>query len=554
LRPFDGLSHDRILKVMEAVIQIRGGKTCAVDSSGTVLQTVKEHNFLAGDRVLVKDGIVQFVYRKKTYAIGIVCAFFHSDVILKYPHYPNFQTNSYRSDGLQIGDRAIVLLESTGVATIIRYFSDAPSQDLALIMELYHHNAAAPFQGGTIGVNHYTKPFEDLTHFDTFTVDPECSIDLDDAISLDPIKQILYVHIVDIASSITAGSTLDEVMFRHGSTLYLAEENRHLLPNDVVDTLSLNAGMPRRAITVEMKIGTHGDVESYEIYPSMILVKRRLNYDELEALKSLEPYNMLLSFTNKNPLPLDIPSLLLDVDGDGKLIGTRHLYSNDDSHRMVSCAMIAANFAVSAHLEKLGIKMPNRFHNAPSGIVSTEVEAITHNSIVDSFIAVKKWRPAVYDLHKKGHFGLGLTSYVHFTSPMRRYPDVIIHRLLAGVIYDKDWLDVAIEFMNDRLMFVKNLQKYYNSVKLRRFLTSNNESLTVYVTNVSRAGISWYDPKYLLNGFCHVANIDKGVFWHFNGAALTSDKSTITVVSKLQSSEIKYDYGTLSYKISLATL
>jgi ribonuclease R len=318
-----------------------------------------------------------------------------------------------------------------------------------------------------------------------------------------------------------------------------------------VGELSLNKGVERRAITVEMTINMLGGISAYEIYPSTIVVKDRYSYEEFADLAHTLPFSWLQSFAEKHKetLPLAIPGLALTVDESGCLTDLNAVHSNDVAHRMISCAMIAANFTVSAHLTKKGVLLPNRFHETPNGLFQSDIEAVTHNPVVDSFLAVKKWRPARYDLHASGHFGLGIPSYVHFTSPMRRYPDVLVHRILAGVQYSFESLTKKIDAINDRAINVRGLQKYYTSLKIARYLEIGQHLRSVYIIGVSRAGVQWYSPDYLINGFCHVSKIGKGIRWDFDGSSLHSNGVHLRVGELLNVESVAYDFSSCKYEI-----
>jgi ribonuclease R len=533
---------------MNGTIQIRAGKTLVVDASGVVLRALPgSHDFLVGDTVTLADPVT-LVSRKRQVSVGIVKTFSPHGIFLTFPWHPGFQTYVRIAQRVSHGDRVIVVLESTGAVTVIDCFSGDEVDDVPVLLRLYSLvDSAVPFLAGAPGPARYSAPFADLSHLDTFTVDPVTSVDLDDAISIDVERRRLYVHIVDIVHGLTPG--LETAMFRHGSTLYLPNDSVHLLPHESVSSMSLNVGVTRHAITVEMTLGETWDISQYAIYPSTIVVKRRLNYEQLDMLKGEPPYTFLAEFAGAHvdKVPLDLPGLVT-VDGVPHAVS-----SNDLSHRMIACAMIATNVTVSAHLVSAGVVIPQRFHEAPRGLFASDVPPVTGDSVVDSYLAAKKWRSAVYDLHRHGHFGLGVENYVHFTSPLRRYADVFIHRLLAGTVYDPTWLETAVDALNDRAKFVRGLHKYAGTLRMAHYLLANPDLLrSVYATAVSRAGVSWYSPQFLINGFTHVSKLGTAGRWELKGDCLEYGTLRIVVGTLCNVRSVKYDFSTGTYDLEFS--
>ena len=136
---------------------------------------------------------------------------------------------------------------------------------------------------------------------------------------------------------------------------------------------------------------------------------------------------------------------------------------------------------------------------------------MTGNAAVDSFIRVKQYARARYAVDEKGHFGLGLTDYVHFTSPMRRYADVVVHRLLAGLSVDD--LEGQVQRMNHQARQVNTLQDLYERWKITRHLATLTVRPVVYITSVHKAGVQWFMPSLSLNGFSHVSTLVPSQFW-----------------------------------------
>lgn len=548
---------------MEGTIQIRAGRAVCVNQDGSVFPVGNGpdsgQRLMAGDHVILRSGgEVRLIARTPVWTVGVVVKVVAvENVEVETPMFAPFRT-AVTLGGASVGDRTIVYLDEEGGAQAYGVYPSGAAYDAILLRTLYSQttipaNVAAALRGE--GASYYTINDQvDHRDLDTFTVDPETSIDLDDAISIDASAGVLYVHIVDIHRAIPVGSDLDESMCRFGSTLYLANEHtEHLLPSGILRSCSLDVGMERIAITVRMTLDGSGAIVDYGIYPSVIRVKRRMAYRDLRAEGWLWDRASVSS-----AVTLAIPGLDLRVGADGRLQAMEAIATNDPAHRIVSFAMIAANFVVSAHLRRHGVALPNRFHEAVRGLEAGDVATVTGNPTVDAYLAVKRWHPARYDVERAGHFGLGLREYCHFTSPMRRYADVLVHRILAGVRYDGEWLASTVDRLNDRLMSVKRIHSYYRVIKIARFLTgraADGVALVVYATKVARSGVSWFSPDFLVNGYTHVSRIGDGRRWMSVGEdRLRGGDVEIRVGTRFRVVGLSYDFGNGIYQGSLEPL
>ena len=162
----------------------------------------------------------------------------------------------------------------------------------------------------------------------------------------------------------------------------------------------------------------------------------------------------------------------------------------------------------------------------------------THNEVVDSFLLVKRFSRACYSIDEKGHFGLGLTDYVHFTSPMRRYADVLVHRLLAGISVPN--LGEQVEHLNHRSRIVRSLQDLYERWKVHRYLATLPGPHTVYITDVKPAGLLWFMPSLMLNGFCHVSMLRPVQYWNLGaGSSLQIGAAYQAEVASIEKDEVR---------------
>jgi ribonuclease R len=209
--------------------------------------------------------------------------------------------------------------------------------------------------------------------------------------------------------------------------------------------------------------------------------------------------------------------------------------------------MILANLTVSKHLSEKGVVLPNRFHESLRGMQLGPEFKTTGNVHVDSFIMVKRYARACYAVDKKGHFGLGLTDYVHFTSPMRRYADVVVHRILAGIVYED--LEAEVAWINHRSTVVRSCQNIYLDWKKLRYLSSLPGPHTVWVTGVSKSGILWFMPSLSLNGFVHVSSIEPRQYWVYDGISLNGSDVRISVGDRLHANVC--DISLITSEVSL---
>lgn len=458
--------------------------------------------FLPGDHI--EEGEYRLIRRIPQPLIAIR----NPPTSLYFPQAPWFSPT-----GLSIsGTKGLVTCHEDGTYSV---FSD-PLGDAALLSAAYK---ASPLRDPPPLLENgdplYTRT-DVVDHSDlyTFTIDPTTSVDFDDAISV--VENTVYVHIVDIAAaSLTA---VEETRLRsYCQTLYLANEATcHLLDDATASHgLSLIVGEPRSVITVAMDTDpSTGSIRSSSLYRSIIVVKRRYTYEEVselvhtqEALQTLHRLTTLRSLALEYRLAL--PSVRFTVE-DGRLCEVVAEDTNDAAHSLVATAMIMANLVVSLRLKEKGIDIPNRFHASLQGLPPSP--AVTGHIGVDSYLRVKRYARASYAVDERGHFGLGLTDYVHFTSPMRRYADVVIHRLLAGIRYAD--LDAEVTAMNRQALVVRGLQGLYRTWNLVRHLATLEGDHIVYIVGVKpRGGIYWFLPSLSLDGFAHISTLLPRQFW-----------------------------------------
>ncbi len=322
----------------------------------------------------------------------------------------------------------------------------------------------------------------DLTKEEIFTIDGEDAKDFDDAVSIKKIKEgyELGVHIADVGAYVPIGSAIDEEAMRRGTSVYFPTSVLPMLPEVLSNGIcSLQEGVERLTLSCVMKVDKKGNVISYNIFESVIKSKARLTYTEAFGVKEGETnkasrvkkslmlmYELSEILEKKKEklgyLDFEIPESQFIFDEEGKAIGVEKRERNS-AHRLIEDFMVLANETVAKAFNLKGVPFVYRVHESPKkeklasvcdfmkglGIKVPQipeditpdyyqkllalVEGEDYQSIVNK-VLLRSMQKAKYTNQNLGHFGLALEYYCHFTSPIRRYPDLTIHRII------KEWL------------------------------------------------------------------------------------------------------------------
>lgn len=334
----------------------------------------------------------------------------------------------------------------------------------------------------------------DLRGWLTVTIDGESARDFDDAVSIERLPDgsyVLGVHIADVSHYVLEGSALDAEAYERGTSVYFPERVLPMLPEALSEDLcSLKPGVDRLALSVLMKLDRRGELLAYELCESVIRSRARLTYtfvnealagrarslsgvvsmlDEdllprlLGALRAMAELAQILIARRqeRGAIDFDLPEPVVLFDDEGRIGGIVRAERNL-AHRMIEEFMILANETVARHLTERNVPMIYRVHEPPEEERVREFlalvralgfsiprrglrEARDFQQLVRQFagqreggvlslLLLRSFRPAVYTTVNRGHFGLALECYTHFTSPIRRYPDVIVHRALRRLL------------------------------------------------------------------------------------------------------------------------
>ena len=335
---------------------------------------------------------------------------------------------------------------------------------------------------------------KDIRSLPTVTIDGERAKDFDDAVSIKLTEHgyKLWVHIADVGFYVGWNSVLDEEARKRGTSVYFPDRVIPMLPKELSEDLcSLRPGVERLAFTVEMDFDRKGERIGAKLYPSLIKSDERMTYtsvrkilvdhdrDEREKyeylLQDFELMNELCGILRemrleRGSLDFDLPEpeVLLDLQGKPEAIlrAERNL-----AHMIIEEFMIAANEAVAGHLESLGMPSLYRIHEEPDPMKLEEIMKVMHPSSkarrkslkaedfsrllmeikgtpgeeIINYMILRSLKQARYSPVNVGHFGLASACYTHFTSPIRRYPDLVVHRIVREALTKKHLSDKRIK-------------------------------------------------------------------------------------------------------------
>lgn len=345
----------------------------------------------------------------------------------------------------------------------------------------------------------------DLRNEVIFTIDGDDTKDIDDAISIEKLENGNYklgVHIADVSYYVKEGTALDDDAYLRGTSVYLADRVIPMLPHKLSNGIcSLNPGVDRLAMSCVMEIDNEGKTVDYQIFESVIKSKIQMTYKKVNLIleeniipEGYEPYveklhlmselaNILRKMKEKRgyiDFNIDEPKIIVDNDGKAIDVVKRN---RGVGEKIIEDFMIAANETVASHIYFMDLPFLYRIHGEPNEekisnflkfvsvlgyrvkLSTKEIYPTTLQELLSqlqekpeyqilSSMLLRCMQKAVYDKTNIGHFGLGSKCYTHFTSPIRRYPDTTVHRLLKRYLFlnqmDKD----TVEYLDNKLVYI----------------------------------------------------------------------------------------------------
>lgn len=318
----------------------------------------------------------------------------------------------------------------------------------------------------------------DLRDLPFMTIDGITAKDFDDAVCCVRKGQatILYVSIADVADYVKKDSDLDQEAYRRSTSVYLPNECIPMLPERLSNDLcSLNPHIPRLTLTAEIHFNTNGEFLRAHFYESVIKSHKRATYEEVQAyfddgsdgafdpeleksltlMKSLA-HQLMDQAKARGILGFDLPEAEVIFDAHGKIQNIQKA-QRFFSHKLIEVFMIAANVAVAQYFTVMGLPLVYRVHDKPDDMkiqnffevvnnlgLSRQLQGFHPGDFFESLkghpketflqtVFLRSLKQAIYDSQNIGHYGLALEDYAHFTSPIRRYPDLLVHRQIKAL-------------------------------------------------------------------------------------------------------------------------
>lgn len=342
---------------------------------------------------------------------------------------------------------------------------------------------------------------KDLTNLNIFTIDGEDAKDLDDAVSISKNSDGLYhlgVHIADVSYYVKPNSIVDKEAYRRGTSVYFPNLVLPMLPKQLSNGIcSLNEKTTKLTMSVFIDIDKEGDVKKYEICESFINSKHRMTYTDVfkiinndkemcEKYKDIQKDILVMNELSKiltkkrnklGAINFDIPEPYFKVDKNGNILDLIERERND-AHKLIENFMVTANECVADYAVKNKIPFVYRTHEKPYeeklndfisycdslgfnfkinlknyspldfSVFLNSLEEGTTKDVI-SKVLLRTMQKAKYTPSCQGHFGLASKCYCHFTSPIRRYPDLVVHRMLKLSLKNK----LTGKVKNDMLVF-----------------------------------------------------------------------------------------------------
>jgi ribonuclease R len=455
---------------------------------------------------------------------------------------------------------------------------DEPGVDTRIIIRKYgipdEHGPEAVAEATRLGSAVRESDIRGRTDFRntlTVTIDGEHARDFDDAITLDRLPNGNYwlgVHIADVAHYVPEGGALDEEAYERGTSVYFPERAVHMFPAELATGLcSLNPDVDRLVQSCLMEIDRRGEVVRYEMHDGVIHSDARMTYTEVNAIVSdhdpevtkryrdlvplFEMMRELFEILNRRrhrrgsiDFDLKEPEIVLDDEG---MVEEIIALERNVAHRIIEEFMLVANETVAQYLSDNDVPTLYRIHEDPDplkveqfqefistlgyalGAETDQIRPRHFQKIVEkmrgtpeekpiAFLMLRTMQKARYDAENLGHFGLAAASYTHFTSPIRRYPDLVVHRTLRefrhGAMNEDrqteltDDLPEVARHTSERERRADDAERELVQWKKVRFMADKvGDEFDGYITGVTAFGLYIELIEHFVEGMVHISTM-----------------------------------------------
>jgi len=454
---------------------------------------------------------------------------------------------------------------------------EEPGVDTEIIIRKYGisdvHGEDAIAEATRLGASVKEKDIRGRTDFrglTTVTIDGEHARDFDDAITIEKLPNGNYwlgVHIADVANYVPEGGALDEEAYERATSVYFPERAVHMFPSELSTGLcSLNPNVDRLVQTCMMEIDRHGEVVRYEIHDGVIHSDARMTYTDVNKILTdrdpvvtkkyvtlvpmFETMRELFQILNarrrrRGSIDFDLkePEIILDDEG---MVEQIIALERNVAHRIIEEFMLVANETVAEHLDQNNVPTLYRIHEEPDplkvnefeefittlgyslGAPSNAVRPKHFQRLVDkihgkpeekpiAFLMLRTMQKARYDPQNQGHFGLAASSYTHFTSPIRRYPDLVVHRTLResrrGMSNER--IEELVEDLPEMARHTSERERRANDAerelvqwkKVRFMADKVGDEFEGYITGVTAFGLFIELIEHFVEGMVHVSTM-----------------------------------------------
>lgn len=409
----------------------------------------------------------------------------------------------------------------------------------------------------------------DLTKEMIFTIDGDDTKDIDDAISVkrDGKNYVLGVHIADVSNYVKVGTALYDSAFSRGTSSYLADTVIPMIPHQLSNGIcSLNPEVIRLTISCVMTIDGNGKVISYDIFPSYIKSRKQMTYKNVnkildeniipegygefaDTLKLMHELSKILrqEKINRGYIDFGIDEAKVIQDENGKAIDIVKRVQGT-GEKLIEDFMIAANETVATHISNMDLPFIYRVHDLPnaekiedfSNLIKqmgyqihtnlSKITPVTMQKLLNEFrdkdefvilsdMLLRSMKKAIYSTNNIGHFGLASKNYTHFTSPIRRFPDLTVHRLLRTYLFEnridmetinfnaKYLIDVADHSSETEVNSVE-AERDVLDMKMAEYMESHiGEEYEGIISGVTNFGM-FVELDNLIEGLVHISTLD----------------------------------------------